>query len=333
MNNLRHEKISEIIGQCIELSPIDSRCEVDVRYNEPMSLHTTFKTGGPADVWLRPHGDSFPAFCAEFIYRVRREGIPVFILGGGANVVVSDKGIRGITLDMGAWEGESVWSVCAAEDELVLKSGTNIDDAADIAVASGLCGLEFLAGMPGTVGGALWMNARCYGKETADVLSWAEIIDFGGGKEEPQFKRITVGDSSVKAGFDYKKSPFQKMDCLILSAAFKLKKGGKEKSLAEMEKNRQDRHEKGHYLFPCAGSAFKNNRDFGKPTGQIIDELGLRGFQIGGAQIAPFHGNIIINAGSATAANIRALMDEVAAKVKTATGFTLESEILFIGEW
>jgi UDP-N-acetylmuramate dehydrogenase len=99
-----------------------------------------------------------------------------------------------------------------------------------------------------------------------------------------------------------------------------------------MEKNRQDRQEKGHYRFPCAGSAFKNNHEFGKPTGQIIDELGLRGFQTGGAQIAPFHGNIVINTGNATAADIRALMNEVAAKVKEKTGFNLESEIIFVGE-
>jgi len=326
MRDLRPEKIREIVGQCIEMSP------ADVRYNEPMSLHTTFKTGGPADVWLRPCGDSFPAFCADLFYRARREEVPVFILGGGANIVVCDKGIRGITLDMGAWEGESV-SSCAAEGELVLKSGTKIDEASCLAAASGLGGLEFLAGMPGTVGGAVWMNARCYGKEIADVLSWVEIIDFGGGEEEPPIRRIAIEDSPAKAGFDYKKSPFQKMDCLILNAAFRLEKGDKEKILIEMEKNRQDRREKGHYLFPCAGSAFKNNRDFGKPTGQIIDELGLKSFQIGGAQIAPFHGNIVINSGGATSADIRALMDEVAAKVKAATGFTLESEILYAGDW
>jgi len=315
----------------MELCPEDSRCEVEVRYNEPMSRHTTFKVGGTADVWLMPRGDSFPAFCAGLIYRVRSEEIPVFILGGGANIVVCDKGIRGIVLDMGAWKGESGESR-AAEGELVLKSGTVIDDAADTAAASGLGGLEFLAGMPGTVGGAVWMNARCYGKEIADVLSWVEYIDFSG-NEEPQIKRITIGDSPVKAGFNYKKSPFQKMDCLILSAAFILKKCDKEKCLIEMEKNRQDRQDKGHYLFPCAGSAFKNNRDFGKPTGQIIDELGLKGRQIGGAQIAPFHGNIIVNTGGATAADIRALMDEVAAKVKIATGFILEPEIIFVGDF
>jgi UDP-N-acetylmuramate dehydrogenase len=331
MIKISPEKIREIIGQCVELCPEDTRCEVEVLFNEPMSRHTTFKVGGPADIWLRPHGDSFPAFCAELICRARTERIPLFILGGGATIVVSDKGIRGITLDMGAWEGESVWSICADEGELVLKSGTIIDAAVDIAAASRLGGLEFLAGMPGTVGGAVWMNARCYGKEIADVLSWVEYIDFGG-EEEPQIKRITI-EAPVKAGFDYKKSPFQKMDCLILSAAFKLIKCDKEKSLVEMEEKRQDRQEKGHYLFPCAGSAFKNNRDFGKPTGRIIDELGLKGRQIGGAQIAPFHGNIIVNTGSATAADIRALMDEVAAKVKAATGFTLEPEILFVGEY
>jgi len=332
MPELRPEKIGEIIGQCIEQCPADSRCDIEVRYNEPMSQHTTFKVGGPADVWLRPHGDSFPAFCAELIYRARMESIPVFILGGGANIAVSEKGIRGIVLDMGAWKGKSVWALCTGEGELVLKSGTVIDDAVDIAAASGFGGLEFFAGMPGTIGGAVWMNARCYSKEIADVLSWVEIIDFGAGKEEPQIKRITI-ETPEKAGFDYKKSPFQKMDCLILSACFKLKQGDKNKILDEMEKNRQDRQNKGHYLFPCAGSAFKNNRNFGRHTGQIIDGLGLKGFQIGGAQIAPFHGNIVINTGGATAADIRALMDKVAAIVKTETGLTIEPEILFIGEW
>jgi UDP-N-acetylmuramate dehydrogenase len=304
-------------------------CDIDVRYNEPMSGHTTFKVGGPADIWLRPHGEAFPAFCSALICLARKEEIPVFILGGGANIVVSDKGIRGIVLDMGAWRGESVWSLCAGEGELVIKSGTAIDEAADIAVASGLCGLEFLAGMPGSIGGAVWMNARCYGREAADALSWAEVIDFSaytsGG--EPQTKRILAGE-----GFGYKTSPFQKMDCLILSACFKLKHGDKNEILNEMEKNRQDRQDRGHYLFPCAGSVFKNNQDFGKPAGQIIDELGLKGLKKGGAQVAPFHGNIIINTGKARAADIRKLMNEVAEKVKSATGFTLEPEILFIGD-
>jgi len=321
MNRSSLEKISEIINQCKS----QAKCELEIRYNEPMKEHTTFKVGGTADCWLCPDGDGFPAFCAALISRARKEALPVFLLGSGANIVVSDNGICGIVLDTSAWKGQ-----IPCDGEFVLKSGTVIDEAVKIAAVSGLSGLEFLAGMPGSIGGAVWMNARCYGSEIADVLSWVEIIDFSacahGGEGE-------VTRIRAKEGFGYKLSPFQKMDCLILSAGFKLKSVDKNKIYAEMKKNRQDRQDKGHYLFPCAGSAFKNNRDFGKPTGQIIDELGLKGFQIGGAQVAPFHGNIIINTGNAAAKDIRAIMDEVSAKVKTATGFVLEPEILFVGEW
>jgi UDP-N-acetylmuramate dehydrogenase len=320
MNKPDIDSIREIIDQCRIKNP----CDIDIRYNEPMKERTTFKVGGPADCWLRPSGKGFPAFCAALLSRVRAAGVPVFILGGGANIVVSDRGIRGIVLDTSSWKGQNI-----TENILVIKSGTSMDEAVENAAALDLSGLEFLAGMPGTIGGAVWMNARCYGSEIADVLSWAEIIDFGA--SEPHIKRIAVG--SQGADFGYKLSPFQKMDCLILNAAFKLKNGVKDKIMIEMEKNRQDRRVKGHYLFPCAGSAFKNNRDFGKPTGQIIDELGLKGFQTGGAQVAPFHGNIVINSGGASAADIRALVDEIAARVKNAAGFVLEPEILFVGDW
>ena len=320
------DSIKKIIDQCLN----DAPCEVDIRYNEPMSDHTTFKVGGHADCWLRPDGEGFTAFCAALLSSARALDIPVFIIGAGANIVVSDKGIRGIVLDMGAWAGESIWGLFCGEDELVLKSGTLIDVAADIAASACLGGLEFLAGMPGTIGGAVWMNARCYGSEIADVLNWVEVMTREeSAKNEYDIKRITVNG---ECGFGYKKSPFQNMDCLIISASLKLKKCEKKCILAEMEKHREDRIAKGHYNFPCAGSVFRNNRDFGKPAGVIIDELGLKGLQVGGAQVAPFHGNIIINKGGATASDIRALADEVAAKVKSAAGFVLEPEILFIGE-
>ncbi|MCL2802137.1 MAG: UDP-N-acetylmuramate dehydrogenase [Treponema sp.] len=316
------------IKQIIELSIKKTGCEVDVRYDEPMSEHTTFKVGGPADCWLRPDGEGFSSFCISLLNSAKKEKVPVFIIGGGANIVVSDLGIRGITLDMGGWNGESVWTLCKNEEEIIFKSGKNIDEAADDALAAGLSGFEFLAGMPGTIGGALWMNARCYGSEISDFVSWVEFAVQE--KGEYCIKRIEVKN---KEGFAYKESPFQKMDCLILSAAFKLKKGNKEEILKVMDNNRQDRQDKGHYLYPCAGSAFKNNRAFGKPTGQIIDELGLKGFKKGGAQIADFHANIVINTGSAKAQDIRLLIDETAEKVKAAFGFELEPEILFVGDW
>jgi UDP-N-acetylmuramate dehydrogenase len=312
------DKIEKIINQCLELFP----CEADIRYDAPLSEHTTFKVGGPADCRICPEGENYPAFSTGLISRARKEGIPVFILGGGANIVVSDKGIRGIVLDTCAWKGAEV-----KDNKVSFNSGTSMDEAAEFAAARSLSGLEFLAGMPGTVGGAVWMNARCYGSEIADVLAWTQIIDFSG-SGAPEEKRVPTD----KASFGYKRSPFQGKDNLILSAAFNLKPADSNDIKSKMEKNRQDRREKGHYRFPCAGSAFKNNHDFGKPTGQIIDELGLRGLQRGGAQIAPFHGNIIINTGKATAADIRALMDEAAAKVKEKTGFTLEPEILFVGQ-
>jgi len=321
---MQKTQINNILKKCL----CESQCEAEIRFSEPMKDHTSFKIGGPADCFITPDGEGFTSFCIALLNSAKAAKIPVFILGAGSNILVSDKGIRGIVLDMRAWAGQSVWALFANKDEIIFKSGTVTDEAACNAAAANLSGLEFLAGMPGTIGGALWMNARCYGSEVADVLSWAEIIT----EENNEYiiKRI---DTANKEGFGYKQSPFQKMECIIISAAFKLKEGGKEKMLLEMDKYREDRFEKGHYQFPCAGSVFKNNRDFGKPTGQIIDELGLKGTQIGGAQIAPFHGNIIINTGNARANDVRTLVNEVSAKVKKAAGFDLEPEILFIGEW
>jgi len=321
MNNDINKKIIEIVDYCRQ----NSQCIVNVRYNEPMAEFTTFKVGGSADCWISPYGEDFPQFSASLLYMARTAGIPVFILGGGANIVVSDNGIRGIVLDTNAWIGKTL-----TEEGIVFRSGTSIDEAVDCAVGDCLSGMEFLAGMPGTIGGAVYMNARCYDKEIADTLVWTEIIDFSacaqGGM--PEIERIAAN----KKDFGYKRSPFQGKDCLILSACFRLQRGNKDNILNEMKEKRRDRKEKGHYLFPCAGSAFKNNRDFGKPTGQIIDELGLKGFSVGGAQIAPFHGNIVINTGGATSAEIRTLMNEVSEKAKAATGFVLEPEILFVGD-
>ncbi|MDR2729950.1 MAG: UDP-N-acetylmuramate dehydrogenase [Treponema sp.] len=296
-------------------------CEIEYRHSEAMSAHTTFKVGGNADFWLRPSGGNFPFFLTEFFKQAKTADIPVWVLGGGANILVSDNGIRGIVLDTGGWAGASV-----NDKHISFRSGTPLDGASEIAAAIGLSGLEFLAGMPGSIGGGVWMNARCYGSEVSDILSAVEIIDYG--KVEPEIIKV-----SAIEGFAYKKSPFQGKKQFILSAEFNLKADGKQVIRKRMGKNRADRKEKGHYLFPCAGSAFKNNRDFGKPAGQIIDELGLRGRSIGGAQIAPFHGNIIINTGNATASDIRALMDDVAAKVKDATNLTLEPEVLLVGGW
>jgi UDP-N-acetylmuramate dehydrogenase len=318
-NMISLEVITRLVEACLKENP----CGVEVLYNEPMAEHCTFKTGGPADCFVKPFGEGFPSFTAALLGSARAKGINVFILGGGANILAADSGIRGSVLDTGGWAGEDELK----ETALRIKSGTSLDDAAMIAAKKSLCGLEFLSGMPGSIGGAVWMNARCYGHEIADMLVETEIMDFS--LSPPKILRLPVNRSE----FSYKRSPFQRRDAFILSAVFQLSPGNTEEILAHMDANRRDREEKGHYRFPSAGSVFKNNPEFGKPTGKIIDELGLRGLQIGGARIADWHGNFIINTGGASAKDIRALTEEAAARVKEATGFILEPEILFVGDW
>ncbi|MDR1929949.1 MAG: UDP-N-acetylmuramate dehydrogenase [Treponema sp.] len=295
------------------------------RFDEPMARHTTFKVGGPADLWIRPGGEEFPEYAALLLKEARREKIPVFILGGGANVVIADRGIRGIVLDTGGFGGAGKGGVSPEGAFLTFNAGTSADEAAETAAAAGLSGLEFLAGMPGSVGGALWMNARCYERSVSDGLVEAEYLDGDTGRREKLPAR--------QEDFGYKMSPFQGKNQLILGARFALRNRPEREIRAEMEDHRRDREAKGHYRFPCAGSVFKNNRLFGAPTGQIIDKLGLRGFALGDAQVAPWHGNIIINRGRAGAGDIRNLAELLKARVREELALELESEILFAGDW
>jgi UDP-N-acetylmuramate dehydrogenase len=294
----------------------------ELRFDEPMSLHTTFKVGGPADLYIKPANENFPEIAAKIINLAREENIPLFVLGGGANIVVADKGIRGIVLDSTGWFGSS-YTEEGADYRVTIRSGTLIDTAIEEAAQRGLSGLEFLAGMPGTYGGAIWMNARCYGFSISDKLIETEILD-----ESTQRKNIPFNAED----FDYKKSPFQNRDVFILSGTFRLEKKPVEEIRSVMEDHRNDRESKGHFRLPSGGSSFKNNTDFGKHTGKIIDELGLRGLTIGGAKVADWHGNIIVNNGNATAKDIRSLVETIKAKAKAELNIELEPEILFVGE-
>jgi UDP-N-acetylmuramate dehydrogenase len=301
------------------------------RFNEPMADHTTFKVGGPADLWIRPEGDFFPRYAAALLESARQALVPVFILGGGANLVVSDRGIRGIVLDTGGYCGVREEILNAGDTgeghegirSLSFYSGTSVEEAVETAASRGLSGLEFLAGMPGSIGGALWMNARCYEREMSDVVAEVEILKQGKIVRLPQHKE----------DYGYKESPFQNRACLILTVLVLFTQRQPACIREAMEVHRKDREEKGHYRFPSAGSAFKNNRDFGKPTGKLIDELGLRGLTVGDAQVAPWHGNFIINRGRARAADIKNLVDELVLRVQGELGIKLEPEILFAGDW
>jgi UDP-N-acetylmuramate dehydrogenase len=298
-----------------------------MRRYEPMAGHTTFKVGGPADVWARPSAECFSDFAAALARKARALDIPLFILGGGANLVVADRGIRGVVLDTTGWIGcdfSVVPGSCGRAVSMTVRSGTPANQAADAAAGQGWGGLEFLAGLPGSIGGAVWMNARCYDKQISDMLLRTEILD-------ETLRRVWV--PRAEGAFGYKKSPFQNRDALIMAAEFRLEKREPEAIQAEMAGYRKDREEKGHYRFPSAGSVFKNDRAFGKPAGKIIDELGLRGLRVGGAQVAPWHGNIIVNTGGASAADIRRLAELLAEKVRHKTGYVFEREIIFAGDW
>ncbi len=286
-------------------------------FNEPMSLHTTFKTGGPADVFCSPADTNE---LVQILKAAESCETPHFILGGGANILVSDAGFNGIVIETAGLnriefkEGLQVACGC----------GVLIDDAAEAALKEGLSGFDAFYGMPGTIGGAVWMNARCYGLSVSDILLSVKYLD------ETRKTRIL---NAAPESFGYKKSPFQNRDYVILEAEFLLSRKDKKIISATMLENRTDRERKGHYSGPSAGSVFKNNRAFGKPSGAIIDSLGLRGTRIGDAEISAEHANIFINRGNATSADIHKLIKLCTAKVKDAYGFDLEPEIQFIGNF
>jgi len=286
------------------------------RMDEPMAKHSSFRIGGPADLYVTPAN----AEEAASVLRVcAQESAPVFVLGGGTNILVSDRGIRGVVVDLSRLTGTR------ADGTLVVsQAGTPISDVAEFALGQGLCGMEFAYSLPGSVGGAVWMNARCYGDDVSDVLAHADYLDSD--LESRQY-RMRRDDWS------YKHSPFQDARRVILSAAFRLAPGNRAEMQTLMQSHRADRERKGHFLHPCAGSIFKNNRAFGAPTGQLIDSLGLKGTRLGGAQVAPFHGNIFINTGDARASDMRALIELVAGEVRTRLGLELEKEVILVGDW
>lgn len=285
--------------------------------DEPLSKHTTFKVGGPAEYFIAP---SKPAELISLYQACLENDLSFFILGGGANLLVSDRGIKGLVIDTSSIDG-----IEFQQEQVVVWSGTPVSKLAEATVRHGLKGLETFYAMPGSVGGAIWMNARCYGVSMSDVLLAAEICDARG-----QLRQVRT---SAEA-YDYKLSPFQKERNLILRGTFRLTPQTDAASLlASMQGYKKDREEKGHFLFPSAGSVFKNNHAFGEPTGKLIDALGLKGQSIGGAQVSEKHGNFIVNTGTASARDIAALIKLVKEKVKAAYGFELEEEVLYVGDF
>lgn len=284
--------------------------------DEPMSLHTSFRIGGSADIFLVPRSYGELRLCLQ---AVKNHHLPFFLLGGGTNILVSDRGIRGVVIHTGG-----LTEVTISDNLLIAQAGAQVTEVCRMAAAHSLAGVEFIHGMPGSIGGAVWMNARCYGGSISDVLENVEVIG-----DDLELATIECDPSQ----FGYKHSPFQKMSGCIWQVTLRLQSGEQEEIRQKMRKNHADRVEKGHFNAPSAGSLFKNNREFGAPTGQIIDELGLRGAEAGGAAIAPYHGNIFINRGNATAMDVLSLIRLAVETAARERNIRLEPEVRLVGDW
>jgi len=336
------------VRKLLENSNITEKCPGlagRIRYDEPMSAHTTFKVGGPADLFACP---SCPEELSELIILFSANTVPISIVGGGSNLLVADAGIRGAVISLEGMHAINLEEKAvdeggtgsAGDSAILVRSGAgaSIQNLVEWCADRGIAGLERFAGLPGSVGGAAFMNARCYERSISDVFFRAQVLYFRNGG-------CTIGELPfIRGEWDYKESPFQERNgrdplilCenaqIVLSVVFHLVPGDKDAIRNGMRTYVSDRDGKGHFRFPSAGSMFKNDHTFGKPSGKIIDEAGLCGFRIGDAQVAPWHGNFVINAGHATASDIRSLVDEVRRRVREKTGFDLEPEVIMAGNW
>lgn len=286
-----------------------------VMTGEPMSRHTTFRVGGPADFFVEPETEEE---LREVLQLCRKLGEPFYILGNGSNLLVGDKGYRGVMVSLG-----KPWSKVATEGNILTAgAGALLSAAARHALLHSLTGLEFAAGIPGTVGGAVVMNAGAYGSEMCNVLTCVTVLTKDGRVEDIPVSELKLG---------YRTSCVPSEEYVVLSAKMKLEPGDKTLIQARMEELAAQRRSKQPLEFPSAGSTFK--RPEGYFAGKLIQDAGLRGFSLGGAQVSEKHCGFVINKGDATAADILNLCREVQARVKAQSGVSLEMEVKLLGEF
>ena len=292
---------------------IDWRCAVpglEVLEGESMARHTTFKIGGPARTFLRPRD----ADQAAAILRLCHErDITPFFLGNGSNLLVSDAGYDGVVVSTAAMDrvvGE------AGETALYAGSGVLLSKLANQAADQGLSGLEFASGIPGSAGGAVRMNAGAYGGEMSQVLERGDYLDETG-------RSHTLDRDGC--GFSYRRSVFCHKPWLITGALFRLKRGDPQEIRGDMAELNRRRREKQPLEYPSAGSTFKRPQEHFAAA--LIEECGLKGLQVGGAQVSEKHSGFVINRQNATCADVLALMAEVQAQVRAKTGVELEPEV------
>ena len=282
---------------------------------EPMSRHTPFRIGGPARVFACP-GDERDL--AALVCFCREQEIPWAVLGNGSNLLVSDSGYEGVVISM-----EENWNVCEAEGtRLRAGAGLLLPKASRAALDASLAGLEFACGIPGTVGGALVMNAGAYGREMKDVVRRVRVMTMEG-------QVMTLEADALELG--YRTSVIPKKGYIVLEAELELVPGSRERIRREMEELSAKRRDKQPLEYPSAGSTFK--RPAGYFAGKLIDDAGLRGFTVGGAQVSEKHCGFVINRENATAADVLSLCDQVRKRVKEAFGVELELEVKRLGNF
>lgn len=288
--------------------------EKQVLCDEPMSKHTTFRVGGPADYFVMPQSieevQKIVAFC-------KKSEMPYYIIGNGSNLLVSDSGYRGVIIQI-----YKTMSEITVEGNLVkAQAGALLSKIGNIALEASLSGFEFAAGIPGTVGGAVVMNAGAYGGEMKDILVSATVLT-------PDGAILTLYNEELELG--YRTSIIAKNDYVVLEATYELQPSVKEEIRGKMDELKVQRVTKQPLEYPSAGSTFK--RPEGYFAGKLIQDAGLRGFQVGGAQVSEKHCGFVINKENATAADIIELMKQVSDRVMQEFGVRLEPEVKMLGE-
>lgn len=293
----------------------DILTEERVLTDEPMKNHTTFRVGGTADYYTIPETKEE---IRDTLRACREWAVPFYIIGNGSNLLVSDKGFRGVMIQ-----------ICKGMNEITIEgytltaqAGALLSAIAGRALEASLAGFEFAAGIPGTLGGACVMNAGAYGGEMKDVLSYVTVLTNDG-------EFLTLGKDELELG--YRTSIIAREGYIALEAVIELEEGCKDEIKARMDELKERRVSKQPLEYPSAGSAFK--RPEGYFAGKLIEEAGLRGYSVGGAQVSEKHCGFVINKGGATASDIMALITEVADRVERRSGVRMEPEVKRLGEF
>jgi UDP-N-acetylmuramate dehydrogenase len=313
---------------------------VTVNTGEPLARHTTFRVGGPADLYASVNRPDLLAALADL---AETHGIPALVLGGGSNMLVSDAGVRGLVIANACREIRLAEDESTANgaSEVIAAAGAPLAGLARWCIRAGLAGLEWAVSVPGTVGGAVVGNAGAYGGDVAGSLAWAEVAYPGDGGSHDR-RRLTGADleyayrtSTLKREIAVRALsvgalPFGRAAPIVLAAAFHLTRGDVAAMTAIADRYLEQRRAS-QPVEPSAGSIFRNPP--GDHAGRLVEAAGLKGYQIGGAQISLRHANFIINAGAARAADVLALIRLAQQRVAEMTGIGLETEILRIGDW